>query len=131
MTTNIPAAYTVTVYINTTRHSFDGHRPHHTLAEATHPDDSPLRLVFHASPRINTHESAADAAFIVGNRQGPDDNGQTWPTDIRSISVGDIIKVTGPDHRTVHLSVDPAGFSTVPEPTHLTALAGTRATSRH
>ncbi|MFE7777732.1 hypothetical protein ACFU5O_28300 [Streptomyces sp. NPDC057445] len=129
--TPAPAVYTATVYMNTARHSFDGHQHHHPLAEATRPDDSPLRLVFHASTRIRNHEDAADAAFTVGNHQRPDDNGQRWPTDIRSVSVGDVIKVTGPGHWIIHLSVDPTGFSAVPEPTNLTALAGTRATSRH
>ncbi|OEJ23051.1 hypothetical protein AR457_38305 [Streptomyces agglomeratus] len=125
-----PAAYTATVYLNTARHSFDGYQHHHPLAEATHPDGSPLRLVFHASDRIRDHEAAADAAYTVGNRQGADDNGQTWPADIRSVSVGDTIKVTGPDHWIVHLSVDHTGFSAVPQPSHLTDLAGSRASSR-
>ncbi|MFD4247295.1 hypothetical protein ACFWP3_37765 [Streptomyces sp. NPDC058525] len=125
-----PAAYTATVYMNTARHSFDGYQPHHPLAEATRPDGSPLCLVFHASDRTRGHETAAEAAFEVGNRQGPDDNGQSWPADVRSISVGDVIKVTGPDHWIIHLSVDSTGFSTVPEPTNLTGLVGTRATSR-
>ncbi|GAA2720580.1 MULTISPECIES: hypothetical protein [Streptomyces] len=92
------AAYTATVYMNTAPHSFHGHQHHHPLAAATHPDGSPLRLVFHASDGIRDHKDAAEAAFEVGNRQGSDDNGQTWPRDIRSVSVGDVIKVTGPDH---------------------------------
>ncbi|MER7196093.1 hypothetical protein ACH4B8_40010, partial [Streptomyces flaveolus] len=74
--------------------------------------------------------AAADAAFTVGNRQGPDGTGQRWPADIRSVSVGDVVKVTGPDQWIVHLSVDPFGFTPVPEPTHLTPLAGSRVTSR-
>ncbi|MGW3932955.1 hypothetical protein ACWECC_33410 [Streptomyces microflavus] len=123
-------AYTATVYLNTARHSFDGYQPGHPLAEATRPDNSPLRLVFHPSERIRTHEAAADAAFTVGNHQGIDDNGQTWPGDVRSVSTGDVIKVTGPDHWIVHLSIDPSGFSAVPEPTHLTDITGSRASSR-
>ncbi|WP_330342637.1 hypothetical protein [Streptomyces sp. NBC_00557] len=111
--------YTATVYVNTAPHSFDGYQHHHTLAEVTRCDGSPLRLVFHAGERIRSHEDAADAAFIVGNRQGSDDHGQEWPSTVRSVSVGDVIKVTGPDHWIIHLSVDPAGFSAVPEPTRL------------
>ncbi|MEV4868521.1 hypothetical protein [Streptomyces syringium] len=126
-----PDTYTATVDMNTTIHNFDGHQHHHPLAEATRPDGSALRLVFHTSKRIRDHEDAADAAFAVGNRQCCDDDGQTWPTDIRSVSVGDVIKVTRPDQWIVHLSVDPTGFSAVPEPTNLTDLVGTRATSRH
>ncbi|MGX1886788.1 hypothetical protein [Streptomyces sp. NPDC055287] len=129
-TTPAPAVYTATVYMNTAPRSFDGYQHHQPLAEATHPDGSPLRLAFHASSRIRSHEAAADAAFTVGNDQGHDDNGQTWPADIRSVSVGDVIKVTGPDHWIVCLSVDSTGFSAIPEPTALVNLTGTRATSR-
>ncbi|MGW6202108.1 hypothetical protein ACWF9B_00410 [Streptomyces sp. NPDC055089] len=125
-----PAAYTATVYLNTAHDTFFGYQPHHPLAEATRTDGSPLRLVFHTSPRIRDSEDAADAAYTVGNDQRPDDNGQTWPRDVRSVSTGDVIKVTGPDHWIVHLSVEPTGFSAVPEPTTLVDLAGTRATSR-
>jgi len=128
--TPAPAVYTATVYMNTAPHSYDGYQHHHPLAEATRPDGSPLRLAFHAGSRIRSHEAAADAAFTVGNRQGPDDNGLSWPTDVRSVSVGDVIKVTGPDHWIVYLSVDPFGFSAVPEPTILVSLVGSRASGR-
>ena len=73
-----PAVYAVTVHMNTHRDNFDGYEPHHPLAPATR-DGSTLRLVFHASDRIRSHEDAADAAFEVGNRQGADDHGRTWP----------------------------------------------------
>ena len=35
----------------------------------------------------------AEAVFAVGNRMGADDNGQRWPSGVRSISVGDVITV--------------------------------------
>lgn len=116
--------------MNTARGNFDGYRPHHPLAEVTRPDGSPLRLVFHVSKRIRTHEDAADTAFAVGNRQGADDHGLSRPSDVRSVSTGDVIKVTGPDHWIIFPSVDPTGFSPVPEPTILVGLAGTRPTGR-
>ncbi|MFC8019067.1 hypothetical protein [[Kitasatospora] papulosa] len=122
-----PDTYTVTVYMNTHDDNFDGYQPHHPLAAATHPDGSPLRLVFHASDRIHDHQRAASATFDVGNHQRADDHGQTWPGEtLRSVSVGDVIKITGPGHWIIHLRIDPFGFTPVPEPTHLTALAGTR-----
>ncbi|WP_372412223.1 hypothetical protein [Streptomyces luteireticuli] len=116
--------------MNTSRHSFFGYR-HHPLAEATRPDGGPLRLAFRTSPRIRTHEDISEAAFAVGNRQDADGNGQTWPADICSVSVGDVVKVNGPDHWIVYLNVDSVGFSAVPEPTTLVNLTGTCATSRH
>ncbi|MET7276547.1 hypothetical protein ABZS59_36150 [Streptomyces flaveolus] len=122
--------YTVTVFMNTAPHSFDGYQPHHPLAVAARPDGTPLVLVFRASDRICSHEAAAEAAFTVGNRQGPDDTGQTWPADIRSVSVGDVVKVTGPDHWIIHLCVANLGCTPVAEPAYLTPLAGSRVTSR-
>ncbi|MFF8884068.1 hypothetical protein [Streptomyces flaveolus] len=77
--------YLVIVFMNTDPHSFAGYRPHHPHATATRTDDgSPLLLVFRATDRICSHEAVADVTFVVGNRQGPDDTGQTWPADIRS-----------------------------------------------
>ncbi|WP_327411213.1 hypothetical protein OG458_42310 (plasmid) [Streptomyces sp. NBC_01281] len=111
-----PDVFTATVYVNTAPDSFDGFEPHHPLTAATHRDGTLLRLVFHASDRIRDHEDAADAAFVVGNYQGADDNAQTWPDNIRTVSVGDVITVTGPDTRTVTLSVDSYGCSPVPAP---------------
>ncbi|MEU9593380.1 hypothetical protein AB0D84_27150 [Streptomyces sp. NPDC048193] len=122
--------YAVTVYMNTAPHSFGGYQPHHPLAIAARSDGTPLLLVFRASDRICSHEAAAEAAFTVGNRQGPDGTGQTWPADIRSVSVGDVVKVTSPDHWIIHLCVANLGCTPVAEPTHLTPLAGSRVTSR-
>ncbi|MGZ2361681.1 hypothetical protein LRE75_34240 [Streptomyces sp. 372A] len=126
-TTPAPAAlYTTTVYMNTHRDNFGGYEPHHPLAPATHHDGSTLRLAFRASNRIRSHEAAAEAAFEVGNDQDTDHNGQTWPDHIRSVSVGDVIKITDPDDRTVHLSVDSYGFTPIPEPTTLVSLTNPR-----
>ncbi|WP_331732979.1 hypothetical protein OG613_49040 (plasmid) [Streptomyces sp. NBC_00015] len=114
-----PAVYTGTVYTNTAPGSFGGYLHHDPLAVVTGRDGTPLRLVFHASDRVHSHEAAASAVFDVGNYQHADDNGQSWPDDAHPVSTGDVIKVTGPDHWTVHLSVDSTGFSAVPEPATL------------
>ncbi|MFI6278039.1 hypothetical protein [Streptomyces sp. NPDC050988] len=129
-TAPVSDVWTATVYMNMHRDNFDGYDPHHPLAAAIRRDDSALRLVFRASDRIRNHEDAAEAAFEVGNLHGADDNGQTWPGNIRSVSVGDVIKITSPDSRTVHLSVDSYGFTPVPEPTTLVDLTGPRVTHR-
>ncbi|MGW6145630.1 hypothetical protein ACWFR4_47780, partial [Streptomyces sp. NPDC055140] len=74
--------------------------------------------------RLDDHASAADAAFTVGNDQGPDATGQTWPTaHHRLVSVGDVIKVTDPYQRTAYLSVDGVGFTEIPEPTVFVTVA--------
>ncbi|WP_435279666.1 hypothetical protein [Streptomyces sp. 1222.5] len=81
-------------------------------------------------PFTSSEPEITDAAYCVGNRQGVDDHGQSWPADVRSVSTGDVVKVTGPNHWIIHLAVVGCGFSPVPEPTILVDLAGTRPTSR-
>lgn len=39
-------------------------------------------------------DAAVDAMWTIGNRQGQDDDGQEWPSGVRSVSVGDVIAVT-------------------------------------
>ena len=120
-------AYTVTVYVNTADHSFTGYKPADPMAEVTQPDGTPFPLTFTAPTTV---EAAADAAFAVGNRVGRDDNGTTWPSDVRSVSVGDVVAVSAPDATVTHLSVDSLGFTVVDPPTNLVPIEGTRATSR-
>ncbi|MER5888041.1 hypothetical protein ABT160_29840 [Streptomyces sp. NPDC001941] len=115
-TTPTPALYTVTAHLNIFPLAFLGYEEGHPLTLATHPDTTPLNLAFHPSTRIHDHETAADAAFTVGNYQRPDDTGQAWPDSLRSISVGDVLTVTAPDGTVRHLSVDSCGFTTVPKP---------------
>ncbi|MFF3256989.1 hypothetical protein ACFYWP_39815 [Actinacidiphila glaucinigra] len=120
-------AYTVTVYVNTADHSFSGYKPAHPMAEVTQPDGTPFPLTFTAPTTV---ERAADAAFVVGNRQGCDDQGHAWPSDVRSVSVGDVVAVTAPDTTVTHLTVDDLGFTAVDKPAHLVPIEGTRAISR-
>ncbi|MFF8902541.1 hypothetical protein ACF082_34300 [Streptomyces lydicus] len=69
--------------MNVEPHSFPGYQPDHTVAEATvtAADNTPLRLVFDTTTTANVYE-AANAAFVVGNRQSSDDRGQNSPTDV-------------------------------------------------
>ncbi|WP_327411217.1 hypothetical protein OG458_42290 (plasmid) [Streptomyces sp. NBC_01281] len=126
-----PDVFTATVYLNTHPNNLDRYEPHHPLAAATQPDGTLLRLVFRSSDRVRNHQDAAAAAFHVGTHHAADDTGQTWPGDIRPVSVGDVIKIVGPGHWIIHLRVASSGFFAVAEPTILTGLAGkTRVTSR-
>ena len=38
-------------------------------------------------------EKAAEKMWVVGNREGEDALGRTWPSDVRSLSVGDVLHV--------------------------------------
>ncbi|MFD3658952.1 hypothetical protein [Streptomyces sp. NPDC058620] len=46
------------------------------------------------------------------------------------MSVGDVIKITGPGHWIIYLRVDPVGFTPIPEPSHSTPTGQTRLTHR-
>lgn len=113
--------YVVQVYMNTRddgENFLHGYTPGDPMATA---DD--LRLVVEAESMMH----ACEAVFTVGNRMDADAEGRTWPSDVRSVSVGDV--VTFPDGPSFHCkSVGWAessfrGMRVVP-------LAGTRATSR-
>lgn len=102
----------VTVYMNTDPNNFDGYKPHHALAT-----DDDLTLL------VNDEEEA----FVVGNRMGADLNGKTWPSDVRSVSVGDVIHI----HPDSYVSIERFGFKEIPTPDNIVPLAGHgRVTSR-
>ncbi|MFE4304800.1 hypothetical protein ACFRR6_01785 [Streptomyces sp. NPDC056891] len=124
-----PGRFTVTAYVNVGAFPFYGYTSGDLVAEVTATDNTPLRLAFAGDSYADAHE-AADAAFVVGNREARDDQGQSWPKDVRSLSVGDIVKVTDPNGTTIHLSVDSAGFSKIERPLNRTGLIGTSASSR-
>ncbi|MFI9771891.1 hypothetical protein ACIHJG_34255 [Streptomyces sp. NPDC052415] len=121
--------YTVTAYLNAAPDHFNGYRPGQTVAVATRPDGTPLRLTFTTSRASSDHQ-AAYAAFVVGNRHTSDDHGQHWPDDVRLLSKGDVLRITAPDGFTTHLAIAAAGFSTAAPPTEHIHLAATNATSR-
>jgi hypothetical protein len=111
---------------------FDGYRPGHELAEACTADGR--EVVF--TVRADSPERAADMAFTLGNGQpltgsgaAVDETGAAWPADVRSVSVGDVVRVLGPDG-TSYLAVERSGFRAVTAPDALVPLAGSVATSR-
>jgi hypothetical protein len=113
--------YTVTVFMNVDEDNFFGYKPNHPLATE---DDLILTVEATDVP------SASDKAFAIGNRMHADAEGVYWPSDVRSVSVGDLIKVADAESMTF-VSVDSYGFTVHPEPTNpIVSLAGTRATSR-
>ncbi|MEY9839535.1 hypothetical protein [Streptacidiphilus sp. EB103A] len=134
------ATYRATVLLNVATDprgraaNFDGYRNGHPLGIALAEDGAEVAFTV----RADSAEGAADDAYILGNRQplpgrsAPvDDLGLSWPGDLRSVSVGDVVRVLGPQG-SVHLAVTGAGFLPVdaPAPADLVPLPGTRATSR-
>lgn len=115
----------VEVLINVGDDNFAGFQYEHPLATA--PD---LRL----RVRAEDAREAAERAFFVGNRMGPDEDGHNWPSDVRSVSVGDVAIVKGEYHKYPQaLICDSVGW-TVKDPADLpnprVPLEGTAHTSR-
>lgn len=118
--------YTVTGYVNVGRHPFDSYASGEPVAKVDH---------FHIKGVSADH--AAEGMWTVGNRMGCDIHGKSWPSDVRSLSVGDVLRVVIPschDYPTGHvlwLAVAPTGWRELDAaPDTIVPLAGTNATSR-
>lgn len=91
--------YLVTPLINIGASNFTGFTPEHPLSY-----DPRLMLTVEA----DDVEAAGSAAFKVGNRMAADANGREWPSDVRSLSVGDVLVI---EDRV--LAIEPVGFADV------------------
>ncbi|MEU9134044.1 hypothetical protein AB0D08_39250 [Kitasatospora sp. NPDC048540] len=109
--------------------NFKGFRAGHELAVASPAEGSPLLVLTVTAPDAL---SAAERAFDVGNHQDTDDIGVAWPSDLRSVSVGDVMLVTSPSDHRFCLAVASRGFIHVDPPRResIVALVGSSATSR-
>jgi len=119
--------YLVTALVNAEpgmRGMRDGYEPSHKLATVGYFDIE--------TPHDDFNE-AAEAMFAIGNREGTDLNGQEWPSDVRSLSVGDLLFVSrNSDSVYAVLSVESSGWQArkLPADSRYVPLAGTEATSR-
>jgi hypothetical protein len=127
--------YTVTAYVNVTEDSagrptgmLDGYKPGDKLAVVTDAHGKPITFEFEAE----SEHSAAEAVFAVGNRMSVERaGGGLWPSDVRSMSVGDVLKLPGkPGDSVAWLAVASFGWDLIEVPTNFVELAGTNATSR-
>jgi hypothetical protein len=111
----------VTVYLHVGPDNFAGLKPGDPLAT-----DTDLQLTVTAADP----DAAAEQAYAIGNRIDTDDRDHPWPTDVRSVSVGDLLQITY-QRQTVFRAVTAIGFHAIPEMANpVVPLAGTRATSR-
>lgn len=100
----------------------DGYQPAH-----------PVATVGYYDVEADGFTAAAEAMFAIGNRMAADTEGRTWPSDVRSLSVGDVLYVARNDDSAVQiLACARAGWTEVPQPPdrRQVELAGTDATSR-
>jgi len=58
-------------------------------------------------------EGLAEQAWVVGNRQARDAEGQAWPSNVRSLSVGDALIVEVEGREVVFVAL-PIGFRRLP-----------------
>lgn len=129
-----PGRHTVTVLLNVTggprgqRLHICGYEQGHDLAEATRPGNETLLLAVDAGHL----QHAADLVYVIGNGAGTDALGQGWPGDLRSVSIGDVLRITGPHGATIHFAVAAEDFIPVPAPRRpLVPLVGSNATARN
>ena len=116
------------VYVKT-RQPFLAYRSGDELARVTGPTGAPLLLTLCA----RTSNDVPQQVFDVGNHAGADVNGVTWPSDVRAVSVGDVIHITSPDAPTDTgrwLAVASRGFTRITPPGNVRPIDGSDATSR-
>ena len=99
----------------------DGYQPRH-----------PVATVGWYDVWATSFDAAANAMWAIGNRERADLDGQTWPSDVRSLSVGDVLYIADPVSAVRILAVARLGWREVPQPPDRlqVELAGTEATSR-
>lgn len=73
-------------------------------------DGDLVRFAGSVTVEAETVEEAREVAWMVGNREAVDANGQRWPFFVRSLSVGDLLCEIGPETIIGH-AVAPCGFT--------------------
>jgi hypothetical protein len=103
--------YTVTVFIDVDDdYHFGAYNPKHQLAEVdTFTVDTP-----------DGPDGAAEEMFRIGQKGFDDERfrdaaGKAYPLSVRSVSVGDLVKVVH-DKRSWFFAVASVGFAEIPEP---------------
>lgn len=121
--------FTVTAYVNVAEHSFFGWKPTHPIAKV-----DTFRVK--ATDPLHALDSYFGGLWAIGNRMACDLGGKEWPSDVRSLSVGDVAKVyTPPCHehpkgKVAWHATASVGWTEITEPAHIVPIEGTSATSR-
>lgn len=113
--------YAVDVYLNVGPDNFSGYTGTAPIAlAATYVVDAASAL------------DAAEAGFTIGNRMAADADGQRHPSDVRSVSVGDLLGVREMSSgKVTYLAVARFGWDEIAEPANrIVPIEGTTATSR-
>lgn len=113
--------YAVTVFVNVGEGNFFGYKP-----------NAPMAMVDVFSIDAADPLAAANEAWVVGNKEGKDAAGKSYPYDVRSLSTGDMLTIRDSETGAMTIvSVDSFGFGEIPEPPNpIVDLVGSDATSR-
>src|SRR5664279_1432002 len=113
------AIYRIIAAVNTASGHYDGYLPGDRIAAVTSRRGAVGPIVF----AIDADDAAAalEAMWVIGNRVTDDRGGRCWPSDVRSLSTGDVLAVFAPGYplETQHVdthAVAPTGFDPVPAP---------------
>lgn len=94
---------------------------------------APIATVGRYRVEADDPNAAAEKMFAVGNRMEQDAEGRSWPSTVRSLSVGDLLAIEDGTQRrkvTTFLAVERFGWKDVVEPTNpIQPLAGSEASS--
>lgn len=127
--------YHVIAAVNTAPGHYDGYTPGDPLAPVTARAHAYRPIVF-AINADNT-QAVLDEMWVLGNRVRDDVQGRCWPTDVRSLSTGDVLVVYPPGYPQAGgpaqvFAVAPVGFAAIPapRPSAWVRLEGSSATSR-
>ena len=113
------AIYRIIAAVNTAPGHFDGYLPGDRIAAVTSRRGAVRPIVF----AIDADDAAAalEAMWVIGNRVTDDRGGRCWPSDVRSLSTGDVLAVFAPGYPLETQDVDTyavasTGFDPVPAP---------------
>ena len=115
--------FEVTAFVKTgDDHQFDGYEP-----------VDPLALVGDFTVAAADIGAVPETFFAIGNRMGADADGHRRPSDVRSLSNGDLTSIRNLRTReTRHLAVASFGRTDVIEPANrIVSLAGSNTSPRH
>lgn len=119
--------FKVTAYVNVHRDSFFGYEAGHPVAEV-------CTFRIKATSTLHALDGAYGGLWAIGNRMACDLGGTEWPSDVRSLSMGDVAKVVTLGGITQGLvtwhAAAGVGWVEITEPTHIVPIEGTKATSR-
>lgn len=124
--------YKVQALVNVGPNVFHEYRREDPLAWVTdRATDEPITFILTASDALG----AAEGMYVVGNKMAGDHNGLRWPSDIRSLSISDVVvvqRIDGTDRLVAACGEgwDTIAVDTTDVPNPIVPIEGSQGTSR-